>query len=695
MRIETRPISELTPAEYNPRKELKPGDGEYEKLKRSLQEFGYVEPVIFNHTTGRVVGGHQRLTVLADLGYETVDAVIVELDETREKALNIALNKISGSWDEAKLALVIADLDAADFDAELTGFDSDEIQAMIGSLDQDDVRDDDFDLDAALQQASFVQPGDIWQVGRHRLACADATSTEAVKALMGGKSANLLVTDPPYNVDFKSASGLSIKNDKMDQNSFYEFLLAAFTAAREVMAPGASAYVFHADTEGLNFRRAFMDAGFKLSGCCIWVKDSLVLGRSPYQWQHEPCQPAGTMVRTANGFKPIEELVDGDKVLSYDSYSGQVMGARNGGYAVKTASRYFDGILYGVQVGKRLTWATPNHFFSVRFNPEARTKYCTYLMRRGDWWRVGITELYNARGFGLKGRLRSEHGDAAWVLDTFESKVEAQCAEQLTAVKYGIPYTHWETGRTQNPRSRTNAQVARIYAGLDLRVLGDNARRLLRDKHRDPDFPLCHKANGSESFSTRVTVKIHAANLLSDVMELPIPHAYRAEDCSNFHWEPISDILTKPFAGTVYSLDVEKFGHYIADGIITHNCLFGWRTGGKHAWYADRKQTTVWQFAKPKRNKNHPTSKPVDLLAYPIGNSTQEGAIVLDTFAGSGSTLIACEDTNRTASCMELDPKYASVILRRYVEHTGDAAGVRCERGTYLDLVRKVEESLK
>ncbi|WP_311777476.1 site-specific DNA-methyltransferase [Trueperella abortisuis] len=410
MHIETRPISELTPAEYNPRKQLRPGDGEYEKLKRSLEEFGYVEPVIFNHTTGRVVGGHQRLTVLADLGYETVDAVIVEMDETREKALNIALNKISGSWDEDKLALVIADLDAADFNAEITGFDEAEIQAMIGSLDQDDVQDDDFDLDAALEQAAFVQAGDIWQVGRHRLACADATSSEAVQALMDGKSANLLLTDPPYNVDFTSASGLSIKNDKMDQNAFYEFLLAAFTAARDVMAPGASAYVFHADTEGLNFRRAFMDAGFKLSGCCIWVKDSLVLGRSPYQWQHEPC-------------------------------------------------------------------------------------------------------------------------------------------------------------------------------------------------------------------------------------------------------------------------------------------LFGWKTGGKHAWYADRKQTTVWQFAKPKRNKNHPTSKPVDLLAYPIGNSTQANAIVLDTFAGSGSTLIACEDTNRVAYCMELDPKYASVILRRYVEHTGDAAGVACQRGTYLDLAREVDET--
>lgn len=403
-------LSELTPADYNPRKDLKPGDAEYEKLKRSLAEFGYVEPVIWNKTTGHIVGGHQRLKVLADLGYTEVDCVVVELDETREKALNIALNKISGDWDESKLALLIADLDAADFDAELTGFDEAEIQAMIGSLDEAEAHDDGFDLDAALQQAAFVESGDVWTVGRHQLMCADATQSANLEALMGGKCANLLLTDPPYNVDFRSASGLSIKNDKMDADAFYQFLLDSFTAAAAVLAPGASAYVFHADTEGLAFRRAFIDAGFKLSGCCIWVKDSLVLGRSPYQWQHEPC-------------------------------------------------------------------------------------------------------------------------------------------------------------------------------------------------------------------------------------------------------------------------------------------LFGWKSGGKHAWYADRKQTTIWQFAKPKRSKNHPTSKPVDLMAYPMGNSTQPNAIVLDPFAGSGSTLIAAEQTDRVAYCMELDPKYASVILRRYVEHTGDAAGVSCERGSFLDLVKQVEHA--
>lgn len=160
MLVKPMPISELRPAGYNPRKDLKPGDAEYEKLKRSLSEFGYVEPVIWNKTTGNVVCGHQRLKVLEDLGHTSVDCVIVELDKTREKALNIALNKISGQWDESKLALLIADLDVADFDAELTGVD-DEIQAMIASLDDGDIEDDDFDLTAALEAASFVERGDL------------------------------------------------------------------------------------------------------------------------------------------------------------------------------------------------------------------------------------------------------------------------------------------------------------------------------------------------------------------------------------------------------------------------------------------------------------------------------------------------------------------------------------------------------
>ena len=392
MQIEKIQTERLIPADYNPRKDLKPGDPEYEKLKRSLEEFGYVEPVIWNKATSHVVGGHQRLKVLLDMGVTEVDCVVVEMDAEKEKALNVALNKISGDWDKDKLALLIADLQGADFDVSLTGFDPGEIDDLFKDSLKDGIHDDDFDVDAELQKPAVTKLGDIWTLGRHRLVCGDSTKADTFTSLMNGKLANLVVTDPPYNVNYEGTAG-KIKNDNMGNEAFYDFLLAAFTNTEAAMAQDASIYVFHADTEGLNFRKAFSDAGFQLSGCCIWKKPSLVLGRSPYQWQHEPV-------------------------------------------------------------------------------------------------------------------------------------------------------------------------------------------------------------------------------------------------------------------------------------------LFGWKKKGKHNWYADRKQTTIWEFEKPKKNADHPTMKPIALLAYPIMNSSLTNCIVLDPFGGSGSTLIACEQSDRICFTIELDEKYCDVIVKRYIEQVGGADGV-------------------
>jgi DNA modification methylase len=396
MLIEKIQTARLIPADYNPRKDLKPGDMEYEKLKRSLEEFGYVEPVIWNKTTSHVVGGHQRLKVLLDMGITEVECVVVEMDTEKEKALNIALNKISGDWDKDKLALLIADLQGTDFDVSLTGFDPVEIDDLFKDSLKDGIKDDDFDVDAVLKKPAITKLGDVWTLGRHRLACGDSTKADTFTNLMDGKLANLVVTDPPYNVNYEGTAG-KIKNDNMGDEAFYDFLLAAFTNTEAVMAQDASIYVFHADTEGLNFRKAFADAGFQLSGCCIWKKPSLVLGRSPYQWQHEPV-------------------------------------------------------------------------------------------------------------------------------------------------------------------------------------------------------------------------------------------------------------------------------------------LFGWKKKGKHNWYADRKQTTIWEFDKPKKNADHPTMKPVALVAYPILNSSLTNCIVLDPFGGSGSTLIACEQSDRICFTIELDEKYCDVIVKRYIEQVGSADAVSVVR---------------
>ena len=409
MLIEKKQTEDLLPAEYNPRKDLKPGDPEYEKLKRSIEQFGYVEPVIWNKTTSRVVGGHQRLKVLHDMGMTEVDCVVVELDEEKEKALNIALNKISGDWDKDKLALLIADLQGADFDVSLTGFAPEEIDALFKESVKDGVKDDDFDVDSELQKPAVTKPGDLWLLGRHRLVCGDSTKEDTFSLLMAEKRANLVVTDPPYNVNYEGAAG-KIKNDNMGNTAFYTFLLDAFSRMAEVMADDASIYVFHADTEGLNFRRAFTDAGFYLSGCCIWKKQSLVLGRSPYQWQHEPI-------------------------------------------------------------------------------------------------------------------------------------------------------------------------------------------------------------------------------------------------------------------------------------------LFGWKKKGKHLWYTGRKESTIWEFDKPKKNADHPTMKPVPLLAYPILNSSMSNAIILDPFGGSGSTLIACEQTERVCHTIELDEKFCDVIVKRYIEQVGSADGVTVQRDGLTYRYDEVSES--
>lgn len=384
------------------------------KLRASLREFGFINPVIIDRDYG-VIAGHGRIAAARAEGITEVPCVFADhLTEAQKKAYILADNRMAldAGWDEDMLRVEIEALQGADFDTALTGFDEKELADFFGR-DDDDAEDDDFNLSTALEKASFVQKGDVWTVGRHRLMCGDATSMDNVATLMDGKKANLLLTDPPYGVSFKSSSGLTIQNDSMKNEEFYQFLYDAFTAAASFLGAGSSAYIFHADTEGLNFRKAFIDAGFHLAGCCIWVKDSLVLGRSDYQWQHEPV-------------------------------------------------------------------------------------------------------------------------------------------------------------------------------------------------------------------------------------------------------------------------------------------LYGFLQNGKHNWYSDRKQTTVWNFAKPKRNANHPTSKPLDLLCYPIKNSTQENGIVLDTFGGSGSTMMACEQTNRICYMMELDEKYASVILRRAVEDGISPDDIFVERDgvryNYNDLVKEVRQ---
>lgn len=387
------PIDELIPYINNARTH---SPEQINKLRASLREFGFINPVIIDRDKN-IIAGHGRVMAAREEGIREVPCVLVDyLTQAQKKAYILADNRMAldTGWDEEMLRVEIESLQGEAFDLSLTGFDEKEIADLFAT--GENVEEDDFDVEEELKNPVITKPGDVWTLGRHRLICGDATKEETYDRLLQGKKMNLVLTDPPYNVNYQGTAG-KIKNDNMAEDKFFQLLLDAFRNMEKVMAADASIYVFHADTEGLNFRKAFSDAGFYLSGCCIWKKPSLVLGRSPYQWQHEPC-------------------------------------------------------------------------------------------------------------------------------------------------------------------------------------------------------------------------------------------------------------------------------------------LYGWKKNGKHQWYADRKQTTIWEFDKPKKNADHPTMKPLKLLAYPIMNSSMTNALVLDPFGGSGSTLIACEQTERVCFMAELDEKYCDVIVKRYIEETGGSSQVSVER---------------
>ena len=385
-------IAKLVPYQNNARTH---SPAQIQKLRSSLREFGFVNPVIIDRDYN-VIAGHGRIAAAREEGITEVPCVFVDyLTEAQKKAYILADNRMAmdAGWDEDLLRVELEALEEMGFDLGITGFDEKELAELFPA---EEAKEDDFDVDAELQKPTFTKSGDVWTLGRHRLVCGDSTKKETYAVLMDGIKANLVITDPPYNVNYKGSAG-KIKNDNMANDAFYQFLLDAFSNTEKVMADDASIYVFHADTEGLNFRRAFADAGSYLSGCCIWKKHSLVLGRSPYQWQHEPV-------------------------------------------------------------------------------------------------------------------------------------------------------------------------------------------------------------------------------------------------------------------------------------------LYGWKKKGKHQWYTGRKESTIWEFDKPKKNGDHPTMKPIPLLAYPIMNSSMSNSIVLDPFGGSGSTLIACEQTDRICCTIELDEKFCDVIVKRYIEQVGSSDGVSVQR---------------
>ena len=383
MNIVNVKIAEVTPYANNPRN----NDGAVESVAKSIEKFGFIGAIILNKDKV-IINGHTRVKACKKLGMETIPAIIVDhLTKEQEDALRIADNKTGeiAEWNEDLLRAELKALEEAGFGIEDLGFDNSELEALLEGDVSVSVGETDPNAAPEVPEVAVSRPGEVYVLGNHRLVCGDSTKAEDVGRVCKEGEADMWLTDPPYNVAYEGSNGLTIQNDSMEDVKFREFLRTAFGHAEKALKPGAPFYIFHADSEGYNFRGACHDIGLRVRQCLVWKKNALVLGRQDYQWIHEPC-------------------------------------------------------------------------------------------------------------------------------------------------------------------------------------------------------------------------------------------------------------------------------------------LYGWKDGGPHPWYADRSQTTVMEFNKPKKNDVHPTMKPVEMLVYLLQNSSKRGDVVLDTFGGSGSTLIACEQTGRVCKTVELDPRYCDAIRRRWAE---------------------------
>ncbi|MDD3212090.1 MAG: site-specific DNA-methyltransferase [Eubacteriales bacterium] len=281
-------LSNLKKAGYNPRKKLGKNDPQYKALRRSIEEFGMLDPIVWNKRTGTVIGGHQRLTVLEDLGYRTAPCFVVDLSPEQEKQANVRLNSVQGEWDYDKLAELLCGFTSDEVEA--AAFDARDLQELYAR--ESDVTEDAFDVDASLEKHGepVTRPGELILLGEHRLLCGDATSPGDADRLFAGELADMVFTDPPYNVDYHGATDekLSIMNDNMAEEDFRRFLKDSFSNMTAHLKKGGAVYVCHSDGKGAAFRETFVEAGLLLKQTLVWVKNTPVLGRQDYHWQHEP-----------------------------------------------------------------------------------------------------------------------------------------------------------------------------------------------------------------------------------------------------------------------------------------------------------------------------------------------------------------------------------------------------------------------
>jgi DNA modification methylase len=286
LKIINVPISDIKPFPKNAK--LHPKE-QIAQIVSSIKEYGFNDPIAISEGN-EIIEGHGRLLAVKELGYSEVPCIrLSHLTEPQRRAYILAHNKLTmnSGFDTEILLGELDFLKNVGEDISAIGFSVEELDKLF-SNDKKEITDDNFDIDKAVSEPPFALSGDLWHLKNHRLLIGDSTKIDDINRLMNGKKANLLLTDFPYNVNYEGKAG-KIQNDNMSPEKFFEFLLTVFKNIETALDDEASAYVFHSDTNGEYFRRAFREAGFKLSGVCQWVKPSLVLGRSPYQWQNEPC----------------------------------------------------------------------------------------------------------------------------------------------------------------------------------------------------------------------------------------------------------------------------------------------------------------------------------------------------------------------------------------------------------------------
>lgn len=290
--IERLPVDSLVPYARNARTH---SDGQVAEIAASIKEFGFTNPVLIDDSGG-VIAGHGRLMAARRLGMTDVPCIrLSHLSDVQKRAYILADNRIAlnADWDDDMLRIELEDLDGEGFDLSLLGFSEDEINALLEGEGEDEGTEGLTDPDDTPdpEKIAVSKAGDVWVLGKHRVMCGDSTDLDCVIALMGGALADVFLTDPPYNVAYEGGTQekLTIKNDSMSDAVFLQFLTDAFVSANSVMRPGAAFYIWHADMEGYNFRRACRDIGWKVRQCPVWVKNTLVMGRQDYHARHEPC----------------------------------------------------------------------------------------------------------------------------------------------------------------------------------------------------------------------------------------------------------------------------------------------------------------------------------------------------------------------------------------------------------------------